>query len=56
MHLELKKPNKLVIDESMDRPNGGVQRMQPSNGRYSYAMNSWMQALVIQCLLPTYNM
>jgi hypothetical protein len=37
----------------MDRPNGGVQRMQPNSGRYSYAMNSWMQALVIQCLLPT---
>jgi hypothetical protein len=37
----------------MDRPNGGVQRMQPDSGRYSYAMNSWMQALVIQCLLPT---
>jgi hypothetical protein len=27
--------------------------MQPGSGRYSYAMNSWTQALVIQCLLPT---
>jgi hypothetical protein len=27
--------------------------MQPSNGRYSYALNSWMQALAIQRLLPT---
>jgi hypothetical protein len=37
----------------MDRPNGGVQRMQHDSGKYSYAMNSWMQALAIQRLLPT---
>jgi hypothetical protein len=34
----------------MDRPNGGVQQI---SGRYSYALNSWMQALAIQHLLPT---
>ncbi len=27
--------------------------MQPGSGKYNYAMNSWMQALVIQCLFPT---
>ncbi len=37
----------------MGRPNGGMQQMQPDSGRYNYAMNSRMQALVIQCLLPT---
>jgi hypothetical protein len=37
----------------MDTPNGRVQGMQPSTGRYNYAINSWMQALVIQCLFPT---
>jgi hypothetical protein len=37
----------------MDRPNGGMQQMQPCSGRYSYVMNSWMQALTIQHLLPT---
>jgi len=37
----------------MDRPNGGVQSMQRGSGRYSYALNSWMQALAIQHLLPT---
>jgi hypothetical protein len=37
----------------MDRPNGGVQRMQLGSGRYSYVMNSWMQALAIEHLLPT---
>jgi hypothetical protein len=41
------------MDESMDRPNGGVQRMQPGIGRHSYALNSWIQALAIQRLLPT---
>jgi hypothetical protein len=41
------------MDESMDRPNGGVQRMQPGSGRYSYVLNSWLQALAIQRLLPT---
>jgi len=34
----------------MDRPNGGVQQI---SGRYSYALNSWMQALATQHLLPT---
>jgi hypothetical protein len=27
--------------------------MQPGSGRYSYELNSWMQALAIQRLLPT---
>ncbi len=27
--------------------------MQPGSGRYSYVLNSWMQALAIQRLLPT---
>ncbi len=37
----------------MDRPNGGMQQMQLGSGKYSYALNSWMQALAIQRLLPT---
>jgi len=37
----------------MDRPNGEVQQMQHGSGRYSYALNSWMQALAMQRLLPT---
>ncbi len=27
--------------------------MQHGSGRYSYALNSWMQVLAIQCLPPT---
>ncbi len=37
----------------MNRPNGGVQQMQLGSGRYSCALNSWMQALAIQHLFPT---
>jgi hypothetical protein len=37
----------------MDRPNGGMQQMQLGSGRYSYVVNSWLQALVVQCLFPT---
>jgi len=36
----------------MDRPNGGVQQMQPGSGKYSYAMNSWMQSSGYAMFIP----